>query len=62
MSPDVVEPDGAPAIVVTVPLRERAVPWIVPPVSNVPAEAPVVLAFISDESVPVPVALLPATL
>ena len=55
-------PAGGPANVVTLPLKLISSPWMVPPTIVWLEEIPSVRAFTSEESVPVPVELIAATL
>ena len=62
VSPDVVVPARGPENVVTLPLKLISSPWMVPPTIVWLEEIPSVRAFTSEESVPVPVELIAATL
>ena len=55
-------PAGGPANVVTLPFKLISSPWMVPPTIVWLEEIPSVRAFTSEESVPVPVELIAATL
>ena len=62
VSPDVVVPARGPENVVTLPLKLNSSPCTDPPIIVWLKEIPSVRAFTSEESVPVPVELIAATL